>query len=119
MTIYERIKLLREEQGLSQQALAEKVGFKTASAINKIELGLRDINQTKVLAFAKALNTTPSYLMGWEDMDLADIKKSPEHSAEFNELVKLFENASPELRSAILSILKSQIKESKQNDEIS
>lgn len=64
MTIYERIKLLREEQGLSQQALAEKVGFKTASAINKIELGLRDINQTKILAFAKALSTTPSYLMG-------------------------------------------------------
>lgn len=67
MTIYDRIKQLREQQGLSQQALAEKVGFKTASAINKIELGLRDINQKKVILFAKALNTTPAYLMGWED----------------------------------------------------
>ena len=56
MTIYDRIKQLREQQGLSQQVLAEKVGFKTASAINKIELGLRDINQTKIILFAKALN---------------------------------------------------------------
>lgn len=67
MTIYDRIKYLREKQGLSQQDLAEKVGFKTASAVNKIELGLRDINQSKVVAFAQALETTPSYLMGWDD----------------------------------------------------
>lgn len=64
LTIYDRIKYLREEAGMSQQELAEKVGFKTASAVNKIELGLRDINQTKILAFAKALGTTPSFLLG-------------------------------------------------------
>lgn len=67
MTIYDRIKSLREQAGLSQQELAEKVGFKTASAINKIELGLRDINQSRIIAFSKALNTTPGYLMGWDD----------------------------------------------------
>lgn len=52
---------------MSQQELAEKVGFKTASAVNKIELGLRDLNQTKIMAFAKALHTTPAYLMGWDE----------------------------------------------------
>lgn len=67
MTIYDRIKYLREKNGYSQQTLAEKVGFKTASAINKIELGLRDINQSKIISFAKALGTTPAYLMGWEE----------------------------------------------------
>lgn len=67
MTIYDRIRTLREKKGMSQQELAERVGFKTASAVNKIELGLRDINQTKIIAFAKALNTTPSFLMGWDD----------------------------------------------------
>lgn len=67
MTIYDKIKFLRESLGLSQQELAERVGFKTASAVNKIELGLRDINQTKILAFAKALGTTPSYLLNDED----------------------------------------------------
>lgn len=59
--------MLRETQGLSQQELATRLGYKSRSAINKIELGLRDISQSKVEAFAKALNTTPAYLMGWED----------------------------------------------------
>lgn len=67
MTIYDRIKYLRENLGLSQQDLADRMGYKSRSAINKIELGLRDINQSKVIEFAKALNTTPAYLMGWDE----------------------------------------------------
>lgn len=68
MTMYQRIKALREQQGMTQQQLAEKIGFKTASAINKIELGLRDINQTKIVKIAEALNVSPAYLMsGAED----------------------------------------------------
>lgn len=64
--ISDRIKNKREELGMSQQELADKMGYKSRSAINKIESGLRDINQSKIEAFAKALNTTPAYLMGWE-----------------------------------------------------
>lgn len=93
MTIYDRIKQLREQQGLSQQVLAEKVGFKTASAINKIELGLRDINQTKIILFAKALNTTPAYLMGWET---ESDKKSDYKTIPFkNYDLSQYENISP------------------------
>ena len=73
MTIYERIKYLREERGMSRQELAEKVGYKTASAVNKIELGLRDINQSKIVEFAKALNTTPSYLLGDDQFNIFSI----------------------------------------------
>ncbi len=77
MTIYDKIKFLRESLGLSQQELAEKVGFKTASAVNKIELGLRDINQTKILAFAKALGTTPGYLLSDEaEVDFLSYKNA-------------------------------------------
>lgn len=35
--------------------------------ITKIESGKVDISQKKVVAFAKALDTTPAYLMGWTD----------------------------------------------------
>lgn len=69
MTVYDRIRVLREQKGLSQQELANKIGFKTASAVNKIELGLRDISQTKLSQFAKALDTTPGYLLGWDTPD--------------------------------------------------
>ena len=75
MTIYERIKFLREQAGLSQQELAEKVGFKTASAVNKIELGLRDINQSKIKAFATALGVKPSYLMDGDNFDPPEISE--------------------------------------------
>jgi len=59
---------------MTQQELAEKVGFKTASAVNKIELGLRDINQSKIMAFSIALGVTPGELLG----DLEDAHSIPE-----------------------------------------
>ncbi len=88
MTIYDRIKILRESQGLSQQELATRLGYKSRSAINKIELGLRDISQSKVEAFAKALNTTPAYLMGWEERvsTLSDEELDEEILKVFNRL---------------------------------
>lgn len=67
MTIYDRIRRRREELGMSQQDLADKLGYKSRSAINKIEQGVRDISQSRVIAFANALHTTPAYLMGWTD----------------------------------------------------
>ena len=67
MSIGERIKKCREELGLSQEELAKKIGYSSRSTINKIEKGLSDISQSKVIEFAKALNTTPEYLMELTD----------------------------------------------------
>lgn len=50
---------------MSQTDLALKMGYKDGSMITKIESGKVDISQKKVIAFAKALDTTPAYLMGW------------------------------------------------------
>lgn len=67
MDLPKRIKSRREELGLSQEELAKALGYKSRSTINKIELGINDITQSKIEAFAKALRTTPAYLMGWEE----------------------------------------------------
>lgn len=67
MTVGERIKLLREGLGLSQEELAKLVGYQSRSSINKIELGLRDITPSKIKKLADVLQTTPSYLMGWQE----------------------------------------------------
>lgn len=66
-TLYDRIKARREELNMSQEDLANKLGYKSRSSINKIEKGENDIPQSKIAAFAKALDTTPGYLMGWDD----------------------------------------------------
>lgn len=65
--IYRRIRTRREELGLSQEELALRMGYKSKSSINKIEMGVNDIPQSKVIAFAQALETTTAYLMGVDE----------------------------------------------------
>ena len=66
MNIGQRIKQRREELGMSQEELAKKAGYKSRSSINKIEVDGRGLPQSKIVLIAKALKTTPTYLMGWE-----------------------------------------------------
>ena len=70
MTVGQRIKLKREEKGLSQLDLARKVGYETKGSISMIEAGKRDISLDKVREIAKALDVTPHWLMGWSDSPL-------------------------------------------------
>lgn len=63
MTIYERIKALRIERGMSQSELAKKVGYEGRSAISKVENGERDISQSMIKKYADALGVTCIYLM--------------------------------------------------------
>lgn len=83
MTIYERIRSLRESRGMSQEDLAVLVGYKSRSAINKIESGIRDINQSQIIAFSNALGTSPSFLMGWSEEE--------SNAIESKDVAKLFE----------------------------
>lgn len=69
MTIGQRIKQRREELCMSQDELAKKIGYKSRSSINKIELDLYNLKQSKIKAIADALETTPSYIMGWDEED--------------------------------------------------
>lgn len=63
----------RKRAGLTQEELAVRVGYKTKSAINKIELGIRDLPQKKIATFAEALGVTPGHLMGWDDAEPEDL----------------------------------------------
>lgn len=62
-----KIKLRREELGLSQDDLARMLGYKHKSSINKIELGAADVPRAKVPAFAKALGMTAIEFSGWTE----------------------------------------------------
>ena len=71
MTLYTRIKARREELGMSQEELAGKLGYRDRSTIAKIESGTNDIMQSKIQAFADALDTSPAFLLGWDDLRTA------------------------------------------------
>lgn len=64
MELYKNIRNRRIELGLTQAELAKKIGYRSISTIAKIERGINDIPQSKIKAFADALNTTPGELMG-------------------------------------------------------
>lgn len=70
LTLYKNIKRLREQLGMSQDELAEKTGYTSRSSIAKIEKGLVDLQQSKIISFANALGVTPSQLMGWDDQPI-------------------------------------------------
>lgn len=67
LELYKNIKERRIKLGMTQTELAEKLGYSDKSAIVKIESGKIDIPQSKIVAFAKALHTSPSELMGWDE----------------------------------------------------
>lgn len=67
VNIGSRIREFRKQCGLTQEELANMLGYKSRSSINKIELGTNDISQSKVIAIAKVLKTTSALLMGLED----------------------------------------------------
>lgn len=65
--IGQRIRKRREHLGISQKELALKIGYKDRSSVAKIENDGRNLPQDKIYAIAVALETTPAYIMGWEE----------------------------------------------------
>lgn len=63
--IGEKIKEARLQNGWSQEELAKKMGYKSKSTINKIEMGINDVTQSKVVKFSKVLGVSIADLMGW------------------------------------------------------
>ena len=64
-TIGERIKLLRKRKGISQGRLAALLG-KSIRTVQKYETGEIEVSQFVASQLAKVLDTTPTYLLGYE-----------------------------------------------------
>lgn len=63
MSVGDQIKRRRFELKMSQQELADAMGYKTRSTIAKIESGENDVSQKKLQRFARVLDTTPEALI--------------------------------------------------------
>lgn len=121
MTIGERIQQRREELGLTQDELAEKVGYSTRFSIVKIESGKSSVPTKKLDIFAKALHTTVSYLLGKENEDEyyylnEDTKKVAKAAFENKDIKTLTELAmemSPDKLKAYINFMQELKKENK------
>lgn len=74
--IGERIKEARIAKNMTQDELAERVGYKSRSSINKIELGLQDVPRKKAMKFANVLKVSIDYLMEDEGTALTPVAKN-------------------------------------------
>ena len=61
--IGEKIRKRRIELGLTQEQLAHRLGYKSKSTINKIELNVHDVSQTNLMRIANVLGLEPIELI--------------------------------------------------------
>lgn len=110
MELAEKVKLRRVELGLSQEDLARKMGYKSRTSINKIEMG-RPVTQKIIVRLADALDVSVPYLMGikMEPEDLgamaADVLLDPELLQLVNDYKQLDEADRYTLRLVAASML--------------
>lgn len=132
MTIGQRIKARRLELGMSQGDLAKKLGYKNRSSVSRVEDDKTDLPKSRIIEFAKALDTTPASLMGFTD-DLESAKEDAASIysqylkaatnqdfedgmfARYNALFDLVKEATPEEMDQIEQIVKVIVKGNKNN----
>jgi len=85
MNIGERIKSLRENRNLTQEQVGDFLGVNKAT-VQRYECGIIDIKRTTAIKLAEILGTTPSYIMGWEDVPLS---RFPEAEGDFPDISQI------------------------------
>ena len=104
MTVGERIAARRKELNMTQEELAKKLGYKSRSSINKIELEWSNVPLSKLERVADALDCEAPFLMGWSEV------AEPENEAlyltgEEDALVRCWRQASDKDKETIAFIL--------------
>lgn len=117
--IGDKIKTLRQRINMTQEELGDKIGV-TKATINKYETGIiANLRRPIIEKLAMALDTTPSYLMGWTDTELntspigtnngvigqnsGEINISQKSSKEEKELLRIFNSLSVKSRSKLIN----------------
>ncbi len=92
--IGERLKMIREEAGYSQEAFAEKIGC-CAITVSRWENGHTSMKAGDIIMIAKFLNISSDYLLGIERVDVS--------------FVDLINNLRPSNREIVINTLKAMI----------
>jgi transcriptional regulator with XRE-family HTH domain len=106
-TVGNRIFQRRKELDLTQEELARMMGYKSKSTINKIEMGINDIPQSKIAKFAEVLATTPSFLMGWDEEDVSP--EEPKLTEGEKMLLDLFNRVPEDQQTLVLQMIRAAL----------
>lgn len=102
MILGDKIKFLRKKKGLTQSELATKLKT-TKQTIGKYENGIvTNLPLNRIQELAIALDTTPAFLMGWDEN-----QPTADGGSELkNSLNDLFDRLSPEEQKLVLAQIK-------------
>jgi transcriptional regulator with XRE-family HTH domain len=107
----QRIKALRQEKGLTLEQVADVVGV-GKSTVRKWETGMiANMKRDKIADLAKALGTTPAYLMGWkeEDEEKNDSPTEPQLSEGEKALLDLFNRVPKDQQQLVLQMIRAAL----------
>lgn len=105
MNVGERIKQRRKSMKMSADQLAERVGV-SRSTIFRYEKGdIEKVGPDVLKGIAKALNTTPSFLMGWDEIQ--------ESKSKDLEIISIYNELKTPRQKKVLNYADNQLKEQK------
>ena len=107
----QRIKELRHRRGLTLEQVAEVVGV-GKSTVRKWETGMiANMRRDKIADLAKALGTTPAYLMGWNENDeKSNSPTEPELSEGEAKLIELFRQVPEDKQQLVLQMIETALR---------
>ena len=106
-----RIRTLRQERDLTLEQVADVVGV-GKSTVRKWETGMiANMKRDKIASLAKALGTTPAYLMGWNEDVSEDNSPSEQLLTEAEQkMLELFRQIPVERQESALEVLEAVLK---------
>lgn len=105
MTKGERLKMLREKANMTQEDLAKRLNT-TKQTIHKYEKNIvTNIPSDRIEELAKVLDSTPEYILGWENtgdhVEQAIFEAKVLKDKELMDMVKLYMNLSETKKMAV------------------
>lgn len=110
MTIGQRIRARRKELGLSQEELAHRLGNKSRASVCTVEKDKEDLTTTRIRQYAEALDCSPAYLMGWNIQTESASDGKTDFLKRAEAYYQAYIDATPEIRSAIDTLIKASPK---------
>lgn len=109
-----RIRELRKDRNMTLEQVANIVGV-GKSTVRKWETGMiANMKRDKIAALAKALRTTPAYLMGWKTESNIEEKNPPQDKMDLSEgekiLLELFNKVPEDQQKLVLQMIRAALK---------
>ena len=110
MEIGEKIKLRRQQLEWSQRELARRMGYTNNSTIAKIEQGIVDVSQSRVVQFSQVLGVSIAWLMDWEEVEKKNDQLVPlvtrlRKDDDFFKAVQMLDTLTPQQFEAVKQML--------------